>query len=427
MTGAVVRALSALVLMLLLTPPLPAQAELRGHGGPVRAIAISQDGKTAVTGSFDTTIIVWDLERDTAKQVLRFHEGAVNVVHITGNMGLLTGSDDGTVALWDLREAKPPVVWKKHSAPVVAANIICCEPNSLHTSAAFADGTIVWSTRGNGLADSNQSLRAAPLAAVYTNASALVVATADQKLLWTGTNKSITLPANANTLASTPDGEIIAGGADGKVSILRADGSMRLTVEVQEMPITSLAVSVDGALIAAAGLRGAVMIFNRTTGASVSTLVGPGLPVWSLAFHPDGKTILTGGADRVVRKWSVATGQPLSPAHAPKPDFPASAMNERGAGVFKACEACHTVTPDGGNRAGPSLHGVFGRAAGTAKDYVYSADFNKHGIVWNADTIARLFREGPSKVTPGTKMPEQRVTDAEDLKALVEWLGRVTR
>jgi hypothetical protein len=45
----------------------------------------------------------------------------------------------------------------------------------------------------------------------------------------------------------------------------------------------------------------------------------------------------------------------------------------------------------------------------------------------NAETIARLFREGPAKVTPGMKMPEQRVTDAEDLQALVEWLGRVTR
>jgi cytochrome c len=41
--------------------------------------------------------------------------------------------------------------------------------------------------------------------------------------------------------------------------------------------------------------------------------------------------------------------------------------------------------------------------------------------------ITRLFREGPARVTPGTKMPEQRVTDAEDLQALVEWLGRVTR
>jgi cytochrome c len=102
-------------------------------------------------------------------------------------------------------------------------------------------------------------------------------------------------------------------------------------------------------------------------------------------------------------------------------------MNERGAQVFRACEACHTVTPDGGNRAGPTLHGVFGRRIGTAKDYAYSPGFAGLGIVWDAQTIARLFREGPAAVTPGTKMPEQKVTDEEDLQALVAWLEKVTR
>jgi cytochrome c len=128
-----------------------------------------------------------------------------------------------------------------------------------------------------------------------------------------------------------------------------------------------------------------------------------------------------------VRKWDIATGQPSQPANAPRADFPTSIMNERGAQVFRACDACHTVTPDGGNRAGPTLHGVFGRKIGTAKDYVYSAGFAGHNIVWNAQTIARLFREGPSVVTPGTKMPEQKVTDEEDLQAMVKWLEKVTR
>ncbi len=55
-----------------------AQAQLRGHGGPVRALAISPDGKTAISGSFDQTAIVWSLARQAAEQVLRFHDGAVN-------------------------------------------------------------------------------------------------------------------------------------------------------------------------------------------------------------------------------------------------------------------------------------------------------------------------------------------------------------
>jgi cytochrome c len=390
-----------------------AKADMRGHGGPVRAIAISADGKTAVTGSFDTTVIIWDLERDTAKQVLRLHEGAISGVSFLNPHTVISSGDDGRLVLWDILKGEPIRTVVERGSPVIGLS------NS-GAATIHVDRTV----RGPG--DTITTLSDDPIS--ITSAAGLpLVATRNSRLVWLLDKRTITLPSNANTLASTPDGEIIAGGADGKVYILKADGSTRLTADVQEMPITSLAVSVDGALIAAAGLRGAVTILNRATGATVSALVGPGLPVWSLAFHPDGKTILTGGADRVVRKWTVATGQPLSPANAPKPDFPASVMNERGAQVFKACEACHTVTPDGGNRAGPTLHGVFGRKIGTAKDYVYSSDFSKHGIVWNAETIAQLFREGPAKVTPGTKMPEQRITDAEDLQALVEWLERVTR
>jgi cytochrome c len=44
----------------------PAAAQLRGHGGPVRALAIASDGATALSGSFDTSAIRWSLTDDTA-------------------------------------------------------------------------------------------------------------------------------------------------------------------------------------------------------------------------------------------------------------------------------------------------------------------------------------------------------------------------
>ena len=40
---------------------MDAFAQLRGHGGPVRALAISADGQSAVSGSFDSTAIRWSL------------------------------------------------------------------------------------------------------------------------------------------------------------------------------------------------------------------------------------------------------------------------------------------------------------------------------------------------------------------------------
>ena len=37
---------------------------------------------------------------------------------------------------------------------------------------------------------------------------------------------------------------------------------------------------------------------------------------------------------------------------------------ERGKTLFRACAFCHTLTPQGGNRAGPTLWNLFGRPAG---------------------------------------------------------------
>src|SRR5262249_33426323 len=72
-----------------------AQAQLRGHGGPVRALAVSPDGTLAVSGSFDTSVIRWSLERNAAVEVLRFHEGAVNAVAYLSDGRIATAGEDG--------------------------------------------------------------------------------------------------------------------------------------------------------------------------------------------------------------------------------------------------------------------------------------------------------------------------------------------
>ena len=41
--------------------------------------------------------------------------------------------------------------------------------------------------------------------------------------------------------------------------------------------------------------------------------------------------------------------------------------------------------------------------------------------------MAELFTRGPDEMTPGTKMPVQRVGNAEDLRALLDFLEVATR
>jgi cytochrome c len=243
-----------------------------------------------------------------------------------------------------------------------------------------------------------------------------------------GASVNTTVPTPLNAVAVAPDGEIATAGADGKVYFLSASGERRGEVEVSEAPIISLAISNDGTRIAAAGIRGSVGIIERKERKLARTLVGPGLPVWSVAFFPDNKTLLTGGTDRMLRRWDASTGDHIGTvAMGGGEDLLAAYAGDRGAEVYRACVACHTLSPDEGNRAGPTLHGIFGRRIATLPGYNFSPALKRLDIVWSKETVAQLFEVGPMKYTPGTKMPEQKITSAEDRKALVDFLEKATK
>jgi cytochrome c len=150
--------------------------------------------------------------------------------------------------------------------------------------------------------------------------------------------------------------------------------------------------------------------------------------VWSATFLPDHRTLLTGGTDRVIRRWNAATGEHIGAVAVSGVDDPlARYAGDRGAEVFRACVACHTLSPDEGNRAGPTLHGIFGRRIATLPGYNFSPALKQLDIVWTPETVAKLFEIGPMQYTPGTKMPEQKIGLAEDRRALVEFLEKATK
>ena len=237
----------------------------------------------------------------------------------------------------------------------------------------------------------------------------------------------VDLPAALNTVATAPDSEISAAGADGRIYLLSPTGQRLGAVEVLPASIVALAMPRDGVRIAAAGIDGSIAVIDRKLRAVQWIVAGSGAPVWALAFLPDGNTLLSGGGDCTIRRWNAATGDPLDPPeHGPEDPLPAD-MGEPGARLFRACLACHTLAPDQGNRAGPSLHGIIGRRIASLPDYKYSEALKRLEIVWTPETLAKLFEIGPARYTPGTKMPEQRIGSREDREALIEFLERATR
>jgi cytochrome c len=406
-----------------------AHAQLRGHGGPVRAVAVSTDGKSALTGSFDTSAIRWSLERNSAMEVLRFHDGAVNAATLLPDGRAVTSGEDARIVISRPRQAKPLAVLEGHKAPVVALAI---SPDGRTLASASWDHTArLWPLAGGAPRVLDGHRGSVNGVAFAPDGKAVVTAGYDASLrIWPldgGAPAIVTLPTPLNSVAVAPDGEIVAAGADGRVYFVDANGVRKGDIEASKVPVIAVAVSPDGRLVAAAGIRGSVAIVERATRTLARTLVGPGLPVWSAAFFPDSRTLLTGGTDRMVRRWNAANGEPVGDVALGAPEDPLAAFgDDPGAQVFRACVACHTLSPDEGNRAGPTLHGIFGRRIATLPGYNFSPALRKLSIVWTPETVSKLFEVGPMKYTPGTKMPEQTI-GAEDRAALMRFLQKATR
>jgi cytochrome c len=408
-----------------------AQAQLRGHGGPVRALAISPDGTEAISGSFDTSAIRWSLTRNSADQVLRFHEGAVNAVAFLADGALASSGEDGRIAIWRRGEQRPSTVLEGHNGPVVA---LALSPDGATLASASWDRTLrMWALTSRDsprvIEGHQQNVNGIAFA---PDGRAIISAGYDATLRITprdgGAPAVVTLPTPLNTVAIAPDGEIVCAGADSKLYVLSPAGELRAEIEVGQTPIIAVAVSGDGKLIAAAGTRGSVAIVDRAARRLERTLVGPGLPVWSIAFFPDSRTLLTGGTDRMIRRWDAITGDPIGDVVTGAPEDPLAAYaGDPGAEVFRACVACHTLSPDEGNRAGPTLAGIFGRRIATLPGYNFSEALKKLDIVWTPETVAKLFELGPMTYTPGTKMPEQTIGSAADRAALVQFLEKATK
>jgi cytochrome c len=94
----------------------------------------------------------------------------------------------------------------------------------------------------------------------------------------------------------------------------------------------------------------------------------------------------------------------------------------RGEKKFEECAACHKIERSEDN-VGPSLHGVFGRKAGTLADFRYSPALKRSGITWTAQTLD-TFLADPQKVVPANRMPYAGLAEASDRADLIAYLQK---
>ena len=114
----------------------------------------------------------------------------------------------------------------------------------------------------------------------------------------------------------------------------------------------------------------------------------------------------------------------LSPFCASRPC--AAADPGAGKAVFNRCHICHTVEAGGRNGAGPNLHGLFGRKAGTVERFSYSASMKNSGVVWDEATLEK-YLHNPKGFIPGNRMAFPGIASDKEIADLLAYLREATQ
>ena len=410
-------------------------ARLQGHGGPIKGVAISADGELALTASFDYSVGLWRLSDGKLIRRLEGHEAAANAVafHPNGRDAMSVGDDFRTLT-FDLRDGGVTGADVLHKGKLL--DIEVSNDGSLAVSSGWDGVAVIWDLThqaGPRVLSGHQS--GVNDAVISSDGATIYTAGQDGTIrVWDAASGDLkrTLVKHGfgvnRMVLNDAAGWLAYGAVDGAVRAIDLNTDDELAdLTADRRPILALALSSDGGRVAVGDGEGYVMIIDAQDWTITRDFRAAARgPIWALAWTPDGKRLLSGGIDDDAVLWPVAAATEevegiLGTAERSFLKDPSEMTN--GERQFaRKCSICHTLTPDGRNRAGPTLHGLFGRQAGSVPDYNYSQALAGADIIWEAETINRLFDEGPDHYTPGSKMPMQQIAKQQDRDDLIAFL-----
>jgi len=310
------------------TDHLVLRGTLEGHGNWVTALATSMEvPDMLLSASRDKSLILWNLTRDdekfgVAKRRLKGHSHYVQDVAISSDgQFALSGSWDGTLRLWDLNSGTTTRSFTDHSKDVLS--VAFSADNRQIVSGSRDKSIKLWNTLGQckftiteeGHKEWVSCVRFSP-----NLAAPLIVSAGWDKMVkvWNLTNcrlrtNLIGHTGYVNTVTVSPDGSLCAsGGKDGTAMLWDLNEGRHLSSLDAGDIIHALVFSPIRYWLCAA-TASAIKIWDLESKVCVDELrpeikqSKKAVPIQciSLAWSADGTTLFAGYTDNIIRVWGV--------------------------------------------------------------------------------------------------------------------------
>jgi WD40 repeat protein len=283
--------------------------QLKGHESEVRAIALTEDGRTLVSGSKDGTIRIWDVttgeatgeEKASRKKA---HSAPINAIAFCSENTFITGSDfrtDGTLN-------KVIKVWRVED--------LIGKPGTSKPICVLPEGMIQRDVRSLAfnrckkffVCGSNDGfIRIISLEDIELSNSLKVMYQVEHK----DKVYSLAISRDGRTLVS---GSAVRenSGIDGSTINIWSVDTDSLAIKLDtRLPghgqaVRSVAISLDGQTLASGGSDGYVRIWDLQNLKLLFTSKGTYTDIRSVAFSQDGQLLASGSSDAYISIWKVS-------------------------------------------------------------------------------------------------------------------------
>ena len=290
--------------------------KFEGHSAPVISVAIAPDGKTALSDSDDETLRLWDLASGREIKKIEGHSGAFAIA--PDGKTVLSGSSDKTLRLWDLASGREIKRFEGHSDWV---NSVAFAPNGKAALSGSSDKTLrLWDlASGREIKTFEGHSKGVRSVAFAPDGKTALSGSEDRTLrLWDlASGREIAKfeghSGDVYSVAFSPDGKTaLSGGWDYALRLWDLASRREIkTFEGHSERVKSVAIAPDGKTALSGGSDKTLTLWDLASGREIKTFEGHSAPVASVAIALDGKTALSGSADMMLRLWDLASGREI--------------------------------------------------------------------------------------------------------------------